>query len=111
MVDGPFEKIGYYDLDLASVAGGAEEFERVYSMVINKPTVVQLMRIWKYEMKLNVLEGDQIFRRYHHLNLFNHRLKFIFFFKDLIVIIRISKLNKSHRNKGHEAFPGLLIFE
>jgi hypothetical protein len=58
-----FEKIGYYDLDLASVAGSGDESKACllngYQQTNSSPANAYL----EIRMKLTVLEGDHIFRR------------------------------------------------
>jgi hypothetical protein len=61
-------------------------------------------------MKLNVLEGDHIFRRYH-LDLFDYRLKYLLSFQRPDIDNPYIKGEQISSNKGHESFPGLLIFE
>ncbi|CAM2715223.1 unnamed protein product [Rotaria socialis] len=58
-----YEKIGYYDLDLASVAGTGDESKACllngYKQINSSPSNAYL----EIRMKLTVLEGDHIFRR------------------------------------------------
>ncbi|CAF4678052.1 unnamed protein product, partial [Rotaria sp. Silwood2] len=58
-----YEKIGYYDLDLASVAGSGDESKACllngYKQTNSSPSNAYL----EIRMKLTVLEGDHIFRR------------------------------------------------
>ncbi len=59
-----YEKIGYYDLDLASVAGSGDESKACllngYQQTNSSPANAYL----EIRMKLTVLEGDHIFRRF-----------------------------------------------
>jgi hypothetical protein len=61
---GRYEKIGYYDLDLASVAGSGDESKACllygYQQTNSSPANAYL----EIRMKLTVLEGDHIFRRF-----------------------------------------------
>lgn len=70
-----YEKIGYYDLDLASVAGTGDESRACllngYQQTNNSPANAYL----EIRMKLTILEGDHIFRRF----IFNQFIKIIFF--------------------------------
>ncbi|CAF1239132.1 unnamed protein product [Rotaria sordida] len=58
-----YEKIGYYDLDLASVAGTGDESKACllngYKQTNSSPSNAYL----EIRMKVTVLEGDHIFRR------------------------------------------------
>lgn len=58
-----YEKIGYYDLDLASVAGSGDESKacllNAYQQANTRPANAYL----EIRMKLTVTEGDHIFRR------------------------------------------------
>jgi len=58
-----YEKIGYYDLDLASVAGSGDESKacllNAYQQTNTRPANAYL----EIRMKLTVIEGDHIFRR------------------------------------------------
>ena len=59
----PPEKIGYYDLDLASVAGTGGESKACllngYKQTVSSPSNAYL----EITMKLTILQGDHIFRR------------------------------------------------
>ncbi|UJR24720.1 hypothetical protein I4U23_006093 [Adineta vaga] len=58
-----YEKIGFYDLDLASVAGSGDESKSCllngYQQTNSSPANAYL----QIRMKLTIIEGDQIFRR------------------------------------------------
>jgi hypothetical protein len=66
-----YEKIGFYDLDLASVAGSGDESKACllhgYQQTNSSPANAYL----QIRMKLTILEGDHIFRRFVLTNFFN----------------------------------------
>ncbi|CAF1053230.1 unnamed protein product [Adineta ricciae] len=57
------EKIGFYDLDLASVAGSGDESKACLLNAYQQTNTSPANAYLQIRMKLTIVEGDQIFRR------------------------------------------------
>lgn len=103
-----YEKIGYYEFDLASVTGSGDESKTCllngYQQTNSSPANAYL----EIRMKLAILEGDQIFRRFLSEN-FSNKI-FSFFFLNISDSAHHSnKVDQTRKNATHDPFSGLFI--
>ena len=102
-----YEKIGYYDLDLASVAGAGNESKACllngYQQTNSSPANAYL----EIRMKLTILEGDHIFRRFVSRYSFEEKIRFFSDRPDSDhPYIKIEQIPK---NPPHEPFSGWFL--